>query len=76
MIEFYINSKEARRLIRVRGYTQKELAAKIGMSPVYFNRLIMARAPIGVKSQKKIQSIFRCVAFDLLFTCVDKPRNK
>lgn len=75
MIEIYINSREARRIMRIRGYTQRELAAKIGMNPVYFNRLIMARAPIGIKSQKKIQSVFRCVPFDLLFTFVDKPRK-
>jgi transcriptional regulator with XRE-family HTH domain len=75
MIEIYINSREARRLMRIRGYTQRELAAKIGMNPVYFNRLIMARAPVGVKSQRKIESCFRCVKFDLLFTIVDKPRK-
>ena len=75
MIEFYVNSKEARKIIRIRGYTQKELAEKIGMNPVYFNRLIIARIPIGVKSQKKIQLALPCVRFDLLFTCIDKPRK-
>lgn len=72
MLKIYINGREVKLLLRIRRISQKEMAERTGLSTVYISRLLNQLTPVGLTAQKQIQSVFKFVPFERLFTTVDK----
>lgn len=72
MIRIFVNGKELKIILRLRRMSQKDLASKTGLTPVYISRIINQQSPVGLGAQKKIQSVIRFIPFERMFTTVDK----
>ncbi len=76
MFRVFLNGKEVKILLRMRGISQYMLARKANLNRVYICRLINMEAPIGLNAQKKIQSTLRGVPWERLFSVVENPKEK
>lgn len=72
MWKVYLNGKEVALLLRIKRMSQKDFAQRAHITQVHISRLINQQCPVGIKTQKEIQRVFKCIPFDRIFTMVDK----